>query len=340
MKKSFDEIVKKLNGKTVFDVLNDKVSDYKKEDLVKDLNFARQQLKGRFTRLDTFNKELSKELGMTGNEMMIQQTKLRNTTLMNTANLHKLSKDSSNRDITTMFNSLLFDLSDEESRNTSKLAGKGGIYEQQAKFLNLFGFNIKTNKTYLERNTNKGIRTDIINAYKHIQGQMGNAMDIEFLKNFWSEYSEFKEKVGMGHVLQYGTPEEGRKLLRDFASLYKLNGYKFDANLMDRINQSGESWRGLEKVVKQWNEDIENQKQAELDNVQDDIETQTSSDLTINATDGIDDVKDLLKGTSIFMMDEEDDGATFDRYTELKGKGRHRTKKEREEFKKLRERFD
>lgn len=123
---------------------------------------------------------------------------------------------------------------------THNLSGPGGIYEQTANLLNYLGANIKTNKTYISRNTNKGIRTDIkeailklaTNGTKTLKDFNNGNIDIadidinrlNMVKNFWTDYNKFKSYLGLRTEELYNLIEKGT-YIKTFGSLYtKYNG--------------------------------------------------------------------------------------------------------------------
>lgn len=240
-KRNPNSLVEEINSKkgnfSAKDILNNKSSTYSREQFIKDLSKLRGQYKARQKELEKFNKEVSKALGLgkTPNEKLIQNSKLEESKYYKTRMEMKLDDNTPNNQLLNLWNSLsstMFSSTDKD--DASVLAGEGGIYHQQAKFLNLFlkdDEQIKTNKTYLSRNTNKGIRQDILEGYKKIQSTLSNPLDIRFIKDFWEAYEEFKTHLGSKVNLTYTDDEEGRRLLKNFSQAYLASGFDKQATI-------------------------------------------------------------------------------------------------------------
>jgi len=240
-KRNINSMVEEINSKkgnfSAKDILNNKSSTYSREQFIKDLSKLRGQYKARQKELEKFNKEVSKTLGLgdTSNEKLIQNSKLEESKYYKTRMTIKLDSNTPNNQILNLWNSLsttMFSSTDKD--DASVLAGEGGIYHQQAKFLNMFlkdDEQIKTSKTYLSRNTNKGIRQDILEGYKKIQSTLSNPLDIRFIKDFWEAYEEFKSHLSSKVNLKYTDEEEGRRLLKNFSQAYLASGFDKQATI-------------------------------------------------------------------------------------------------------------
>lgn len=240
-KRNKNALVEEINSKkgnfSASDILNNKSSTYSREQFIKDLSKLRGQYKSRQKELEKFNKEVSETLGLgdTPNEKLIQNSKLEESKNYKTRMTMKLDDNTPTNQLLNLWNSLsttMFSSTDKD--DASVLAGEGGIYHQQAKFLNLFlkdDEQIKTNKTYLSRNTNKGIRQDILEGYKKIQSTLSNPLDIRFIKDFWEAYEEFKTHLSSKVNLTYTDDEEGRRLLKNFSQAYLTSGFDKQATI-------------------------------------------------------------------------------------------------------------
>ena len=240
-KRNINSLVEEINSKkgnfSAKDILNNKSSTYSREQFINDLSKLRGQYKARQKELEKFNKEVSKTLGLgiTPNEKLIQNSKLEESKYYKVRMTMKLDDKTPNNQLLNLWNSLSSTMFSPEGKDdASVLAGEGGIYHQQAKFLNMFlkdDEQIKTNKTYLSRNTNKGIRQDIINGYKKIQSTLSNPLDIRFIKDFWEAYEEFKSHLSSKVNLKYTDDEEGRRLLKNFSQAYLASGFDKQATI-------------------------------------------------------------------------------------------------------------
>lgn len=240
-KRNTNALVEEINSKkgnfSASDILNNKSSTYSREQFIKDLSKLRGQYKSRQKELEKFNKEVSQTLGLgdTPNEKLIQNSKLEESKYYKVRMTMKLDDKTPNNQLLNLWNTLSSTMFSPEGKDdASVLAGEGGIYHQQAKFLNMFlkdDEQIKTNKTYLSRNTNKGIRQDILEGYKKIQSTLSNPLDIRFIKDFWEAYEEFKTHLSSKVNLTYTDDEEGRRLLKNFSQAYLASGFDKQATI-------------------------------------------------------------------------------------------------------------
>lgn len=291
-KRNPNNMVEEINSKkgnfSISDILNNKSSSYTREQFIKDLSKLRAQYKGRQKELEKFNKEVSQTLGLgdTPNEKLIQNTKLEESKYYKTRMTMKLDDKTPNLQLLNLWNSLsstMFSQGDKD--DSSVLAGEGGIYHQQAKFLNMFlkdDEQIKTNKTYLSRNTNKGIRQDILQGYKKIQSQLNNPLDIRFIKDFWEAYEQFKTHLSSKVNLEYTDTEEGRRLLKNFSQAYLASGFNKD-KVIETMNQDDFNITKLDDIEK-LKEAIEKTKgiTQQTDKTQEDINNRIEQDKTSN----------------------------------------------------------
>ena len=253
---TIDLMHQKMHKVSAWEVLKGNSESYSREEFLKDLTKLRAEYKRRRGEYEKFNNEVIKALNLSSgtyklkgfnfdlsNETMIQQNKLRTTQKRTGKDKAKKGefteermsidfKKASNSQILEVFNSLEDTMMEHEDGSISTLSGSGGIYMRQAEFLNRFLSNdeqIKISERRLTRDTNKGIRTDIINAYKKIQSRLDNPQDIRKINDFWDSYKSFKSRVWNDLNLDYTAgSEEGRKLLLDFTKAYMKAGFNID----------------------------------------------------------------------------------------------------------------
>ena len=227
----------KMNGSNVWDIISNKNEQYSRDDFIKDLNKMRQTLKRRHSQIETLNSEITSALNISSSNNMIQQANLDKRTLFEyEATINSKTTDSQ---LLHLWNRFSNQLADSQKQRRSTISGKGGIYQQQAEFLNRFlgdDEQIKTTTSYLTRDTAKGIRQDITNAYKKIQQRIGDDSKILSIKDFWEAYELFKTHLATKISLEYTDNEQGRKLLKDFSQAYMKAGFDSD-KLLTELNQ-------------------------------------------------------------------------------------------------------
>lgn len=227
----------KMSGSNVLNTIKGLNEQYSRDEFIKDLNKMRQTLKRRHSQIETFNSEITDALNISNSNNMIQQANLDKRTLFEyEATINSKTTDSQ---LLHLWNRFSNQLADSEKQRRSTISGKGGIYDQQAEFLNRFlgeDEQIKRTSSNLTRDTNKGIRQDITNAYKKIQQRIGDDSKILSIKDFWEAYELFKTHLATKISLEYTNNEQGKKLLKDFSQAYMKAGFDSE-KLLTELNQ-------------------------------------------------------------------------------------------------------
>ena len=283
----------KMNGSNVLNTIQGLNEQYSRDEFIKDLNKMRQTLKRRHSQIETLNSEITDALNISNSNNMIQQANLDKRTLFEyEATINSKTTDSQ---LLHLWNRFSNQLADTQKQRRSTISGKGGIYDQQAEFLNRFlgeDEQIKRTSSNLTRDTNKGIRQDIINAYKKIQQRIGDDSKILSIKDFWEAYELFKTHLGTKVSLEYIDKKQGKKLLKDFSQAYMKSGFDSE-KLLTELNQGlgtgeisslddveilADRFEQMEQVTKKINDAIETEEKKRTETA-DAVSKDSSSDM-------------------------------------------------------------
>lgn len=288
----------KMSGSNVLNTIKGLNEQYSRDEFIKDLNKMRQTLKRRHSQIETLNSEITDALNISSSNNMIQQANLDKRTLFEyEATINSKTTDSQ---LLHLWNRFSNQLADSEKQRRSTISGKGGIYDQQAEFLNRFlgeDEQIKRTSSNLTRDTNKGIRQDITNAYKKIQQRIGDDSKILSIKDFWEAYELFKTHLATKILIDYsGGPIDGKKLLKDFAQAYMKSGFDSE-KLLTELNQglgTGEisslddveilkdRFEQMEQVTKKINDAVDTEEKKRTETA-DAVFNDATSDILINS---------------------------------------------------------